>query len=644
MTDIKIYIATFLTGLVLVWTGSCGQKMVSSPEIVADKTNTSTFEFQGDTYSCNWSYVEEEVLQKNQWYLDNIDARGAWQYINFSGAPRIRIAVLENNKISTSRNYLVNLAKSSYVAEVSSVEYKIREDTENPYTTFDDVKRVMNIPENNKSGVNQPFIQDNKQRLVALGKITRGSKDTAEVLSIKMAGGYLSPLQQADHPTNVAGLIAGRHDEIGIQGICPFAEITSLYLDIVDERIKMEDTAYLSPISNFLRFAAPDIINASLEFDTTVDNNIYQEEMRAWDRLARKDSLGKKRSKKTGQVLSAPIIVSAGNNKKNIENRLVLSLPFIAVGATKKDNSIASSYCNRARTLKLYAPGGIDWKPGQYRDIESIVTTSFFAPPLFESGKKEWEGGWTLDFSGTSASAPIVSGVTGLVLAVNPNLDRKELKSLLLRSGKPCKGESGDKRLVNAKGAVQEAFLSIVTAWRKYWSGKQLIGFKAYYDKGSLVVRGRKKDDRVCYRIFSDRELTLDEMKNEVVSFVAERHEGDLPYDIDTNVYPLADLIRRTASLNEIYDDIRIFLELSCEDITPETAYIGQIKDGQIIDRMEVSFVQKFEGQAENRVLYRDRGEKFLHLERKRETPLQSGEWVIKKEIWVYNEGGDNVI
>ncbi len=78
------------------------------------------------------------------------------------------------------------------------------------------------------------------------------------------------------------------------------------------------------------------------------------------------------------------------------------------MGATNKDNEIAS-YSNYGQNLDLVAPGG------EYLGLKTLSPYD----------------GYTDDFVGTSASAPLVSVAIALMLEKNPNLTRVQIEKIL---------------------------------------------------------------------------------------------------------------------------------------------------------------------------------------------------------------------
>ena len=144
------------------------------------------------------------------------------------------------------------------------------------------------------------------------------------------------------------------------------------------------------------------------------------------------------------------IVVAAGNDRDDVANHFPSNCTgVISVGATTSTGN-PTAYTNFGTTLTISAPGG------QYPRLDGIDV-------LIDSGKTVPVGDSLTIYNGTSFSAPIVSGVISLMLAVAPNLTADRVRALLVSTAKPfpltanCGANFCGAGIVNAQAAVQAA-------------------------------------------------------------------------------------------------------------------------------------------------------------------------------------------
>jgi len=250
--------------------------------------------------------------------------------------------------------------------------------------------------------------------------------DSYTDFSVRNYGNNMVEGPDAFHGTHVAGIIAAnRNNNIGISGIAENAEI--MVLRVVpsgDERDKDVANAVFYAVDNGAK-----IINMSFGKDYSP----YKYYVDSAFRYA--DSHG---------VL---IIHAAGNDSKNsdenpsyptktfVNNKGVCNT-WIEVGAThwKDGNEMAGGFTNYGKkTVDLFAPG-----------VEILSTAPDQAYRVA---------------SGTSMSAPVVTGVATLVLSYYPSLTALELKSILLDSSVKYKSQKV-KKPGNPEDSIKFARLS----------------------------------------------------------------------------------------------------------------------------------------------------------------------------------------
>jgi len=212
----------------------------------------------------------------------------------------------------------------------------------------------------------------------------------------------VSPNNFSDfHGTAVTGIIGARVNGKGIQGIASQAEIIFLKY-----KENMSDSETIELFNKAQEFGA-DIINCSwgtYDVSPAVKEKIVN--------LAKNGRGGK------GII----IVFAVGNDNQDMGNDESAIPEVISVGATDRYN-LRAWYSNYGKNLDIMAPGGYDL---------GITTLD----PMGENGVSSLDSNYLLyddseSFIGTSASAPIVTGVIALMLEKNPNLTRKEVEDIL---------------------------------------------------------------------------------------------------------------------------------------------------------------------------------------------------------------------
>ena len=144
------------------------------------------------------------------------------------------------------------------------------------------------------------------------------------------------------------------------------------------------------------------------------------------------------------------IIVAAGNESVDVATTTPAGCfaEAIVVAATTRTGSLAS-YSNFGAGVTLSAPGG-----DSSHDL--ILTLTNFGKTVPTGDAYRW-------IAGTSAAAPIVSGVVSLMLSVAPNLTAAQVRAILRSSAKPfppgstCNTALCGTGIVDARAAVVAA-------------------------------------------------------------------------------------------------------------------------------------------------------------------------------------------
>ncbi|MCH9813201.1 MAG: S8 family serine peptidase [Epsilonproteobacteria bacterium] len=207
----------------------------------------------------------------------------------------------------------------------------------------------------------------------------------------------ISPDTTGDfHGTAVAGVIAAnRNNNYGIMGVSPDA-----YLIGLNGLFEIEDTAYFSESYIEMFYSAldkgVDIINCSWGTVDILDEAIEDVLLE----VAEEGRNGK----------GAFIVFSTGN-EGSLQLGKEAALPFVISVGSIESNGRRSGFSTYGDKLDLVAP-------------TNFVSLDLVGEDGFEEGEKGF-------VTGTSFSAPIVSGCIALILEANPDLTRAQVMDII---------------------------------------------------------------------------------------------------------------------------------------------------------------------------------------------------------------------
>jgi Ca2+-binding RTX toxin-like protein len=208
-----------------------------------------------------------------------------------------------------------------------------------------------------------------------------------------------------NHGTAVAGIIAAEaNNETGIVGVAQDA-------DLVSTRVKWTYDQITQALGQQWQF---DVSNNSWGANSPFSDNFNSTALTfAWQALRTGVEDGR-------DGLGTVFVFSAGNGAANGDNtnyhNFQNAREVIAVGAANSDGSMAGFSTPGANVLvSTYGVG--------------LLTTDRHQPGWGYNAA----GNYT-DFSGTSASAPLVSGVVALMLEANPDLGYRDVQEILAYS------------------------------------------------------------------------------------------------------------------------------------------------------------------------------------------------------------------
>ena len=208
------------------------------------------------------------------------------------------------------------------------------------------------------------------------------------------------PLDDKGHGTHVAGVIAANNNDKGILGI-------------TSDNVKIMPLKVLNKAVNsfaYKRKLIPDYFAEAIEY--AVDNGADVINMSVgFPQLVLTENFRKAILK--AQVANIPVIVAAGNNRKDLPVFPCNLSGVICVGSVDNTGTY-SVFSNFGQAVDIVAPG------------ESIVSTY---PEDLESRRLRIKGYEKL--KGTSQAAPSVAAIMAMIKAAHPNESLMQLKARL---------------------------------------------------------------------------------------------------------------------------------------------------------------------------------------------------------------------
>ncbi|RLD04995.1 MAG: hypothetical protein DRI32_04795 [Chloroflexi bacterium] len=218
-------------------------------------------------------------------------------------------------------------------------------------------------------------------------------------------GNNVSHINTQDyHGTAVAGIIAADNNNVGIMGVSSGVELILIRMPMM-----LSDDITIELFKQAVN-AGADIINCSWGTGDVSDS--VREYIDYISTYAR-DGKG------------VVVVFAAGNLSTYMANDESAIESVIGVGATDK-NSLRTNYSNYGKELDIVAPGGLEL------GITTIDPYGSDGVSADEYNRyDELDYGLPVSFIGTSAAAPIISGVIALALEKNFSLNRVEVQELL---------------------------------------------------------------------------------------------------------------------------------------------------------------------------------------------------------------------
>lgn len=245
-----------------------------------------------------------------------------------------------------------------------------------------------------------------------------------------------SPRGNDNHGNACAGIIAATHNNEGISGVAPNCIIMPIRVPFDYGTIDVFDDAILFAVSN-----GADIISNSWGTGSSVPD-LFPAIVNAINNATANGRNGK----------GCVVTFSAGNTANRVVNNNgyvtfpanCANVSMITVGASDRYNQVAN-YSPNGDKISVVAPSHKAY-PNQISG-ENFEVWSIDIPGL--SGYNPDENtnetlpssgtnylSYTGRFGGTSAACPQISGVSALILSVNPNLSSLEVKDIIEQTTK----------------------------------------------------------------------------------------------------------------------------------------------------------------------------------------------------------------
>jgi subtilisin family serine protease len=236
----------------------------------------------------------------------------------------------------------------------------------------------------------------------------------------------------SNHGVACAGSIAASHNNIGVRGVAPLANMISVNIFVGGE-----STQDIADGITWAKNAGADVMSNSWGYTscTASFSNIN-------NAIADANANGR-------GGLGCVIVFASGNGYKNCVDYPANNSNVIAVGAFA-NTGIRSAYSNYGPALDIMAPSNNVGGPGA-----GVRTTDRMGGPGYGSGN------YTSSFGGTSSACPVVAGVATLLLGYDASLTSSQVKNILYSSAIDMGPAGNDLEYangrVNALGALQAA-------------------------------------------------------------------------------------------------------------------------------------------------------------------------------------------
>jgi MYXO-CTERM domain-containing protein len=231
-----------------------------------------------------------------------------------------------------------------------------------------------------------------------------------------------TPSQDASggHGTSVAGIVAAPMDGTGMVGACPDCRIVPVRL--IESNMFLTETMMLRAFQHAVDAGAAVINNSwgpSLVGEYLIP--VSQGELQ-----------GIKYAGQGRGGLGVLVVYAAGNENADTQylGQFLTGEPNVMAIAASNHHDLRSTYSNFGDFLDIAAPTNDEFL------WPSIISLSIV-------GAGDMDQDYTSQFGGTSAAAPLVSGVAGLILSEDPTKTAAEVREILTQSADKIDADGG---------------------------------------------------------------------------------------------------------------------------------------------------------------------------------------------------------
>lgn len=356
-----------------------------------------------------------KINQYNQSSAELVDSAGGCIFLIKTSMPDLKLPEDYSELIFLEKNIFTI---GSYESDDIDPRYSIQNIEEKPYCQPFAIIKVNEAHHYIKQNISINY----KPRIALLDNgVFYKHYELASSVNPKLSKNYINngditPAAEDLHGTACAGIIgAVKYNDRGFDGIATGSEIIAYKICEGNNRDNFFSSNF-SIIKAFFDSAfitKCDVISCSfsLNYECIILENL----------IVKIASEGRKK-------LGIPIIFSAGNENEEIKFPQTIPNVF-TIAASNLQNEPHKS--NFGKNVLVSAPG------------ENVVTTNL--PDIYGQNNIELNGTHYYNytyFEGTSASAPIVAGLIGLMLQVNPKLHLKDIKALIKAGSEPLQNNT----------------------------------------------------------------------------------------------------------------------------------------------------------------------------------------------------------